>query len=185
MRVLVVYESMFGNTQAVALVVADAIRSTASPAAVEVVEVADAPAALPSEVALLVVGGPTHAHGMTNPKTRADAANRAGDRLVSGGSGIREWLDALRPPTGPLTAAVFDTRIRGPELLWGSAAKGAARRLASLGFRLAAPPQSFLVEGPTGPLFDRLAAGELERARSWGAGLAASLTLEPAAPATR
>ena len=185
MRVLVVYESMFGNTQAVALAVADGIRSAAGPAAVEFVEVGAAPTALPPEVALLVVGGPTHGHGMTNRNTRADAARRAGERLISKGDGIREWLDALAPTSNPTVAAAFDTRIRGPELLWGSAAKGAARRLASLGFRLATPPQSFLVEGPTGPVFDRLAAGELEKARSWGARLGASVTVEPAAPATR
>jgi hypothetical protein len=34
---------------------------------------------------------------------------------------------------------------------------------------------SFFVEGPTGPPFDRLVGGELDRARGWGTSLAAGL----------
>ena len=51
------------------------------------------------------------------------------------------------------------------------------RRQASPGTRLprVGEPESFLVDGPTGPLFDRLLDGELERARAWGESLAAGL----------
>lgn len=169
MRALVVYESMFGNTRAVAQAVAEGI---ATRMAVDVMEVGEAPLALPTDVTLLVIGCPTHAHGMTTPQTRADAAERAGDRLVSRGIGMREWLDQMRPGEGSVAAAAFDTRLRGPGLLWGSAAKVAARRLRTAGFRLLPPPRSFLVGGPAGPMFDRLGAGELDRARDWGATLA-------------
>jgi hypothetical protein len=169
MRVLVVYESMFGNTRDIAIAVAEGLGTRL---AVETVEVGEAPVVLPADLALLVVGGPTHAHGMTKPKSRADSASRAGDRLVSRGIGLREWLDTLRPLADPIEAAVFDTRIKGPELLWGSAAKSAAKRLRGIGFRLVQPPRSFLVEGPTGPMFDRLVNGERERARAWGLALA-------------
>ena len=175
MRALVVYESMFGNTRAVALAVADGISTLM---AVESVEVGAAPTQLPEDLALLVVGGPTHAHGMTTPETRADASQRAGDRLVSHGIGMREWLDRVRPGPTPVAAAAFDTRIKGPGLLWGSAAKPAAKSLQAAGFRFLPPPRSFLVGGPTGPLFDRLVVGELDRAREWGVSLAAAL-LEP------
>lgn len=168
MRALVVYESMFGNTRDVALAVADGI---ATRMAVETVEVGAAPGVIPPDVALLVVGAPTHVHGMTTPKSRADAAERAGDRLVSRGIGLGEWLDALAPMSAPFPAAAFDTRIKGPGLIWGSAAKIAAKRLRELGFRLVDGPESFLVGGPTGPLFDRLVEGELDRARAWGARL--------------
>lgn len=170
MRVLVVYESMFGNTREVALAVAEGIGTRV---AVEAIEIEQAPIVLPSDLGLLVVGGPTHGHAMTTPNSRADSARRAGDRLVSRGIGIREWLDRLSPTPEPTPAAAFDTRIKGPELIWGSAAKGAAKRLRALGFRLATPPRSFLVGGPTGPLFDRLVDGELDRARAWGRELAA------------
>jgi len=170
-RVLVVYESMFGNTREVATAIADGI---AGRLPVETIEVADAPVELPQDVGLLVVGGPTHAHGMTTSATRADAANRAGERLVSHGQGVREWLDALRPGLVSIPGAAFDTRIHGPEVLWGSAAKGIAKRLASLGLK-PVRAESFKIGGPTGPLFDRLSDEERQRARTWGAELAATL----------
>ncbi len=168
MRALVVYESMFGNTQQIALAIAEGI---ASRLPVETLEIGQAPSALPADVGLLVVGGPTHAHGMSTDETRADAARRAGTRLVSRGMGLREWLARLGPGSTPVAAAVFDTRIKGPGILWGSAAKTAAQLLQQNGFRLVQPPQDFLVGGPTGPLFDRLIEGELDRARAWGASL--------------
>lgn len=173
MRALVVYESMFGNTRAVALAVAGGL---ATRMAVDAVEVGEAPPALPPDVTLLVVGCPTHAHGMSTSQTRADAAGRAGERLVSRGPGLGEWLEAIGRPAASVTAAAFDTRIKGPGLLWGSAAKVAAKRLQGAGFRFIPPARSFLVGGPTGPMFDRLVEGELERARDWGAGLAPAVS---------
>jgi len=171
-RALVIYESMFGNTEAIARAVAEGI---AYHLEVEALEVASAPGTIPSDVVLLAVGGPTHAHGMTTPTTRADSRRRA-DRLVSGGEGVREWVGKVEA-SGPIAAAAFDTRIKGPALLWGSAARGLARELVRAGLRLALPPRSFLVEGPTGPLTDRLVEGELDRARVWGRELAASIRL--------
>ena len=172
MRALVVYESMFGNTKEIAAAIADGLGESLP---VDLVEVGSAPATIPGDVGLLVVGGPTHAHGMTKPESRADSAKRAGDRLVSRGSGIREWLAALHGGSSRVAAAAFDTRIKGPGLIWGSAAKGAAKSLRGLRFRVVAEPESFLVDGPTGPAFDRLVEGERERARSWGRQLGASL----------
>ena len=177
MRALVVYESMFGNTREIATAIAEGI-SRRMP--VDVVEVGSAPSAIPADVGLLVVGGPTHAHGQSNVKTRADAARRAGDRLVSRGDGVREWVEALPPVPGSVAAGAFDTRIKGPELLWGSAAKSVADELREHGLRLVDKPQSFLVGGPTGPLFDRLVTGQRERAVEWGAGLAEGLALAAA-----
>jgi len=176
MRALVIYESMFGNTRDVALAVADGIGSGMP---VETIEVSAAPSMLPADVTLLVVGGPTHAHGMTTAESRADAGGRAGERLVSRGIGVREWLGVLRTAGSPVAAAAFDTRIKGPGVLWGSAARKAEKDLRRLGFRVVVQAESFLVDGPTGPLFDRLVAGELERARAWGRGLATEV-VEPA-----
>ena len=172
MRALVVYESMFGNTREIAAAIADGLRATLT---VDLVEVGAAPATIPDDVALLVVGGPTHAHGMTKPESRADSARRAGDRLVSRGGGIREWLATLDGGSSRVAAAAFDTRIKGPGILWGSAAKGADKLLRGRKLRVIAGPESFLVEGPTGPSFDRLVEGEVERARRWGERLATGL----------
>ena len=58
---LVVVESSFGNTRAVAEAIRDGI-ATHTPAGL--VEVGDAPSRLPEAVDLLVVGGPTQAFGM-------------------------------------------------------------------------------------------------------------------------
>jgi hypothetical protein len=170
MRALVVFESILGNTELVARVVAEGLGSASE---VEVVEVGAAPTAIPTGVDLLVIGGPTHAHGMSNPDSRRSAAQKAQRPVISSGIGIREWLAAAGAAPAGVAAAAFDTRIKGPGLLWGSAAKAAAGRLGDQGFRMVAPPESFLLNGPTGPVHDVLLAGEVERARAWGAALAA------------
>jgi hypothetical protein len=170
MRALVIFESILGNTEVVARAIAEGLGSADE---VEVVEVGAAPTTLPASLTLLVIGGPTHAHGMTNPDSRRSAAGKATRPVLSTGIGIREWLDAVGAAPAGISAAAFDTRIKGPGLLWGSAAKAAAGRLKEQGFRMAAPPESFLLHGPTGPVHDVLVPGEADRARRWGAALAA------------
>ena len=165
MRALVVFESMFGNTETIARAVAEGLGERYD---VTVAEVGAAPDQVPPGVDLLVAGGPTHAFGLSRPATRADAAGQLGDRSpVSPGRGLREWLAALPPVTGP-AAATFDTHIdkRFP----GSAAKAARRRLRGKGFDVRAA-ESFYVTGTPGPLAD----GEEARARAWGARLAGLL----------
>lgn len=169
MRALIVVESMYGNTRTVATAVAEGLGTHM---AVDVVEVAEAPGAIPGDVSLLVVGGPTHAHGMSKPDSRRSAAKRA---LVPFRTGIREWLDQLAPAAAGIPAAAFDTRIKGPAFLWGSAAQGAAKELRRLGFEAVVEPASFLVKGPMGPVVDVLVPGELERARAWGERLGAAV----------
>lgn len=163
MRALVVYESMLGNTEEIAQVIAEGL---AADMAVTVLEVGDAPTA--PTVDLLVVGAPTHAFGLSRPATRSAAAAEAariGRALVSRRFGIREWLAALRPE-GVRMAAAFDTRVRKPRLP-GSAARAALRRLRRLGIRRTEPAVSFYVETTVGPL----SAGERERARRWAEAL--------------
>jgi len=170
MRALVVFESILGNTEVIARAIAEGLGVAGE---VEVVEVGEAPTTLPAGVDLLVVGGPTHAHGMTNPDSRRSAAQKAQRPVISTRIGIREWLAAVGAAPAGVAAAAFDTRIKGPGLLWGSAAKAAAGRLEDQGFQMAAPPECFLIKGPTGPVHDVLVAGEVDRARRWGATLAA------------
>ena len=171
MRALVVYESMFGNTRSVAEAVAAGLESGLPVAAVEV---GSAPAVLPEDVGLLVVGGPTHAFGMSRPGTRESAAGQTDQPLVSAGAGIREWLAAVQldrlARTGePVAAAAFDTRIDKPRLP-GSAARGAEKLLRRRGFTVATRAVSFYV---TGSAPSQLRPGELEQARRWGEQLAA------------
>jgi hypothetical protein len=167
MRALVVFESMFGNTETIANAIAEGL-STQMP--VDVREVSAAASEIEAEGLLLVVGGPTHAFGMTRPQTRQDAAKQRGGPVVSEGIGIREWLAGLRS-THPTTAAAFDTRVKTRWPVPGSAARGAMKRLNRLGFTAAAPARSFYVTGTPGPLLE----GEQEQARRWGEALAAQV----------
>jgi hypothetical protein len=157
-KVLVVYESMFGNTQAIARAIAEGLEGHHE---VRLGEVSAISAALDPDVQLLVIGGPTHAFGMSRPSTRDSAAQQATNGVVSRTIGIREWLQGL--PEGQARFATFDTRIRKPRLP-GSAAARAARRLRRLGYRMATEPMTFYVHGTPGPLLD----GELDRAKRWG-----------------
>ena len=156
------YESLFGNTETVARAVADGM---AGQAEVTVVDVRTMPGALGMDV--VVVGGPTHAFGMSRPATRQDAVRQGATREDVATVGLREWLDAS-PPLTDVAAAVFDTKVDRP--LAGSAARKAERRLRRLGCRMLVPSESFHVVGTPGPLAD----GERERARRWGAAVAAA-----------
>jgi hypothetical protein len=166
MRALVVFESMFGNTETIARAVAVGLAPYLD---VTVVEVGAAPASVTGDVDLMIVGGPTHAFGMTRPDSRRSAAQQAGGSTVSRGDGIREWVSRVELVRPHVQVATFDTRVDKPRVP-GSAARGAARRLRRRGARLIADPQSFYVRGTPGPLLD----GEVDRARQWGATLWAS-----------
>lgn len=161
-QVLVVFESMFGNTRAVAEAVVSGLPAgcTAS-----VVEVSSAPPQVDETVDLLVVGGPTHAFSMSRPQTRQSATEQMTGPPVSRGGGVREWLASARLRPG-LAVTAFDTRVRRPRVP-GSAARAIARRLRRLGGRQVADTRTFWVHGTPGPLYD----GELDRARAWAADL--------------
>ena len=107
MRALVVYESMFGNTHEIATCVAQGL--SAAGMDVQVQPVGAVTAEDVRSVGVLVVGGPTHVHGMARPSTRQSAAEQAEERSLhldddARASGLREWFDAL-PAVPPV--AVF------------------------------------------------------------------------------
>lgn len=79
--------------------------------------------------------------------------------------GLREWLVDLTPGAAHAVAA-FDTRLDRTPWLTGAASHGIARRMRRHGLDVVAT-ESFLVDDAEGPL----AAGELKRARAWGAEL--------------
>src|ERR671924_1273561 len=91
-RALVIFESMFGNTRTIAEAVAEGLSSRF---ATDLTEVSVAPTRIPEDVSLVVVGGPTHAFGLTRPRTREDAARQADAPVVSARIGVREWLGAI------------------------------------------------------------------------------------------
>lgn len=173
---LVVYESMFGHTEAVARAVVEGLRHEGVDA--RAVEVRVAPRAVPRDLDLLVLGAPTHAFSLSRASTRQDAV-RQGAAAEQADLGVREWLASCRHDRRtPVTLATFDTRVGRVRWLPFSAAATTARLARRGGFRLAARPAGFVVEGIKGPLRE----GELERAVAWGRDLAAGV-LERAAAA--
>ena len=169
MTVLVVFESMYGSTQAVARAVAEGLRRADGAGAVRVEEVGALRARggeLPADLTLLVVGGPTHAFGMSRAETRADALKEAPEGAVVSASGIRDWLTGLSLPAD-VPVAAFGTKVVHPHLP-GSAAKGIEKALRRQGGRPVVKARSFGVNGKS----EGLAEGELEAAAAWGEGLA-------------
>jgi menaquinone-dependent protoporphyrinogen IX oxidase len=177
MKSVVVYESMYGNTHLIANAIGDGLRLNGE---VAVVPVDDADASLVESADLVVVGGPTHAHGMSHANTRKGAvvaAEKPGSDLVldedAEGEGLREWFDSLERIA--TKAAAFDTRVDMSAALTGRASKGIARRLRRHGATLISEPESFFVTKQ-----NHLEPDEERRAREWGAQL--SLALEQQAP---
>ena len=173
MHALIVFESMFGNTEVIARAIAEGVSSRMP---VEIAEVSAAPAQIDSDVAFLVVGGPTHAFGMSRPQTRQDASRQALGQLVSKGEGIREWLAGVTCHV-PVPAVAFDTHVNKG---WvpGSAGRGAQKQLRAKGFIDAGRARSFYVKGVPGPLVE----GETAAARLWGEQLALELMSQETNP---
>ncbi|HEX5512471.1 MAG TPA: flavodoxin domain-containing protein [Actinomycetales bacterium] len=172
--VAVVYESMFGMTHDVAEAVAEGVAEAYPDARVMCLRVSEAATEKVGTPDLLIVGGPTHMRGMSSSMSRKMAVSieekaERGEGQHQGhglepdmpGEGLRDWFHHLAKVKGHAGAA-FDTRgDYGPMV--GGAAHGIARRLERHGYRLAAEPEGFIVEGDAGQLRE----GERERARAW------------------
>ncbi|WP_149204639.1 flavodoxin family protein [Actinotalea subterranea] len=172
MSTVVVYESMYGSTKAIAEAVADGLAAHGPVRLAEVSALAATPGSkqLPADVDLVVLGGPTHAFSMSRASTRQDAVKDSPNgAVISAGKGLREWIEALRLPTGGLQFAAFDTKVVKPNLP-GSAAKAADKAMRALGGRPIAKPRTFKVHGKADGLVD----GEVEAARAWGRELGAA-----------
>jgi hypothetical protein len=181
MKAFVVYESLYGNTAGVGEAIAASLRAQAFEVEAALVSKID-----PAEVAdvdLLVVGGPTHVHGLSSSRSRRTAAGDEKNAFAEPtlDPGLRTWLKELAPATARLAAA-FDTRIDKPVIVTGSAAKAIGRRLEGAGYRLVAEPRSFLVSTK-----NELIDGELAQAASWGedVGRTAAAQVDPLSQETR
>jgi flavodoxin len=157
MNSLVIYASTSGNTQRIAESIADALRRRGS---VELMSADEAPTVLPAADVILI-GGPTERHTMTEPMAR--------------------FLDRLAPESvSAIAAAAFDTRLRWPRLLSGSAADEIAKRLRAAGARLATRPESFFVS-----MKPELEPGEIDRAAVWATQVADAVETPTAASGVR
>jgi flavodoxin I len=140
MKVLVVYDSVYGNTEQIARAIGGAITGD--------VKVLPARETEPAEllgIDLLIAGAPTQGGRPTPP--------------------MQNFLKKVSPPDiQDLKIATFDTRISARWVgIFGYAAGRIAKSLKKKGSILIKDPQPFFVEGTEGPLKE----GELERAATW------------------
>jgi hypothetical protein len=175
MKAIVVYESYWGNTAAVAKAVAEGIGPDA-----RALSTSEADAAALSDAHLIVTGSPIIAFGLPSDKTRRDMQARPDKKAPSppdlSHPSIRSWIEALpktgRPGAGEggvgvpsVKVAAFET---GFKMSPGGSAAKMLKMLEALGYAPVAKKQRFLVQGSYGPVKE----GELERAKAWGAELA-------------
>ncbi len=150
MKTIVVYDSLYGNTERIARAIADAF-----PGDVPVLRVSQADPAEMADADLLIIGAPTH----------GSLPSEAAQALIS----------RMRPPTREgAKLATFDTRLTWKFLRrYGFAATKIANQLLEKGWTPVGEPGGFYVRGlKKGPL----KKGEAERATAWARGILENLT---------
>ncbi|WP_371494676.1 flavodoxin domain-containing protein [Kitasatospora sp. NBC_00374] len=173
MQAVIVYESMYGNTREIAEAIAEGVHEAEPDASVTCVPVSEAGPDVTRAADLLVVGGPTHMHGMSTGVSRKlahatpakDETSRETEEDVAGSPGLRSWFHDLPQTESATHAAAFDTRA--DSRMAGGAANGIAHRLSHHHYDVMVEPEGFIVEEAEGPL----RAGEIERAKAWGTNL--------------
>ncbi len=152
MKSLIIYDSLYGNTEIIAQVIKHVLDNQGE---VAIARVGEAQLSQLAGLQLLVVGSPTQ-------QFRPTAA-------------MRTFFESI--PDGALkgvNVAAFDTRLTQAEIskngilaffvrIYGFAARRIARQLQKKGGKLVLPAEGFLVEGMKGPLVQ----GEVERAEAW------------------
>ena len=154
MKVLVAYDSYFGNTESVARAIASALGNLPE---VEVRKTGEVQPAHLAGIGWLILGSPTRGF-------------RASDATI-------KLLGSIGPGSlAGVRVAVFDTRIPEPRMpgflrlivkVTGYAAEKMAKALTARGAELVGQPGKFYVLDSKGPLME----GELQRAAEWAKSL--------------
>jgi hypothetical protein len=166
MKAVVVYESLCGNTAAIARAIAEGIGPQ-----VRALTTSEATREAVSDADLIVAGAPVLGFRLPTEEMRQSVRSNPGlgappPDLTN--PSMRSWLDAL--PEGPASwgrrrAAAFETGLRWSP---GGATSAIIAGLERAGCESVGKGKRFVVKGKYGPLRD----GELEKARQWGAELA-------------
>lgn len=162
MRAIVVYESLWGSTAAVARAVAEGIGEDA-----RALSTGEATAEQTAGADLVVAGAPVLGFNLPTESMRENIRSNPGQAPSPpdfSHPSMRSWLSAL--PKGHGRAAAFETRVRWSP---GGAVRAIRSGLEVAGY-LGVGEERFLVSGRYGPLRE----GELARARRWGETLALS-----------
>ena len=148
MKTLVLYESIYGNTEKIAQSIGSAMTGN-----VKVLRIGEVNHCELESIDFLIVGSPTHGFRPTKS--------------------VQTFIESIPGDTlKGVNVATFDTRIPTSEVgtglrllmkMGGYAAPRIAQVLKKKGGNLAVPPEGFFVKDKEGPLKD----GELERAASW------------------
>jgi flavodoxin I len=143
MKVLVIYDSMYRNTEKIARAIGEAITGE-----VKVLRVTEVNLSELESIDLLIIGSPTQGGRPT--------------------AAIQDFLNKLPETIKGMKVAAFDTRMSTRWVgIFGYAAGKIADNLKEKGGNLIAPPEAFFVKGSKGPLKD----DELERAVNWTKGM--------------
>lgn len=145
-KALVVYYSLYGNTEKVAKALSEGLRSSGcdvETARVDAVKYDEL-----SDIDLLCVGTPVHAFNISKP--------------------AKEFLERLTGQQGLVgkKAFAFDTKMKSR--LLGTAGGKIEKKLEKMGFEIVEPAKSAVVKGREGPLEE----GAEERFKQIGADLA-------------
>ena len=142
MKALIVYDSVYGNTEKIARAVAGALTPSGE---VKVLRAGEVSASELASLDLLIVGSPTQ--GGKPTRAIQDFLNKLPESAIKG-----------------INVAAFDTRFTTKLVaIFGYAAGKIAGSLKTKGGTLILPPEAFFVKSKEGPLKE----GELERAAVW------------------
>jgi len=143
MNILIVYDSLYGNTEKIAQEIGENLPGS------KLIQARQFTSDLLKEVELLIVGSPTHG-GRPSQATK-EFLNKISDKALKN-----------------IGIAAFDTRMSiFFTKLFGYSAPRIAKVLEEKGGRLIVKPEGFIVTGSKGPLKEV----ELERAAGWAKGI--------------
>jgi flavorubredoxin len=156
MKAVVVYESHWGNTAAIARAIGEGIGPET-----QVLATDEASPEVVSEADLLVAGAPLMGFRLPTDQMLMQVARQGDSERPPDLThpSMRSWLAELPARHG--FHAAFETKIRWSP---GGATAAIEHELERTGSRLLSPSQRFVVKGQHGPLRQ----GELEKAREWG-----------------